>query len=95
MVKFHKNGKLERCALSHNQTIQGIPCASGRQLLKGEEITRPGAPPRDDVIVWRHIEMDENGRLSGCGLSANHKIQGKLFSRGKWISLDESGNPNP
>ena len=54
MTAFYPSGKLERCYLAGNQTVQGVPCMNGGILGDG---TGSG------------VRFHESGKLKSCKLT--------------------------
>jgi len=83
MTVFHPDGRLKLCWMPKNRTVHGVPCA--------------GFSVWADILTGNPsgVYLHPNGRLADCRLSADVTVDGKLFSRGKRIFLDEEGHPVP
>ncbi|MGA3081796.1 MAG: hypothetical protein ABSD44_10490 [Terracidiphilus sp.] len=64
MVAFYPSGKLKLCYLAGDQTVQGVPCASG-----GFFASLTGVDPG--------VSFDESGRLRACKLAKDFGAQRK------------------
>ncbi len=78
MHTAYPNGNLKLIWLEEDETIQGIPCMAATAL-------------RDIFGGGVGVGFYENGKISRCKLAKDFTYQGRNFSKGDILKLDQSG----
>jgi hypothetical protein len=102
-VFFNKEGEFDYCWLSRPTVIQGFECKGhGHSTMTGfypngrlkyfwppENLEVDGVPCK--ATGFQSVSLHENGRLRMCRLSRATTIQGRAFTEGEDVALDENG----
>ncbi len=108
-VSFDSEGHLASCHFSEPQTIQGHDCRGSGNGVKGPVVHfYPSGrlkfffAPQDCVIqkvpcaggLLNGVALHESGNLKSCTLTKSVTIDGRTYSAGTLLRLDEQGNPD-
>ncbi len=78
MTAFHPSGRLRTCWLARAEEIDGVPCRRATMIA-------------DIVGGSVGATFYESGRLRGCEADRDFTREGRNFSRGDRVELDEEG----